>query len=40
LRNLVERFFNKLKNFRAIAHRYDKHHDNFLTSVQLASIRI
>jgi transposase len=39
-RNAVERFFNKLKNFRAIATRYDKRDDNFLASVQLASIRI
>jgi transposase len=39
-RNLVERFFNKLKQFRAIATRYDKRDDNFLASVQLASIRI
>ena len=39
-RNLVERFFNKLKHFRAIATRYDKRDDNFLASIQLASIRI
>jgi transposase len=39
-RNLVERFFNKIKHFRAIATRYDKRDDNFLASVQLASIRI
>ncbi len=39
-RNLVERFFNKLKHFRAIATRYDKRDDNFLASVKLASIRI
>ena len=39
-RNLVERFFNKLKHFRAVATRYDKRADNFLASVQLASIRI
>ena len=39
-RNLVERFFNKLKQFRAIATRYDKRDENFLASVQLASIRI
>ena len=31
-RNLVERFFNKLKQFRAIATRYDKRDDNFLAS--------
>jgi len=39
-RNLVERFFNKLKQYRAVATRYDKRDDNFLASVQLASIRI
>jgi transposase len=39
-RNAVERFFNKLKHFRAIATRYDKRDDNYLASVQLASIRI
>jgi transposase len=39
-RNRVERFFNKLKHFRAIATRYDERADNFLASVQLASIRI
>ena len=31
---------NKIKHFRAIATRYDKRDDNFLASVQLASIRI
>ena len=39
-RNLVERFFNKLKHFRAIATRYDKRADNFLASIKLASFRI
>ena len=39
-RNVVERFFNKLKHFRAIATRYDKRDDNYLASVQLASMRI
>jgi len=39
-RNQVERFFNKLKHFRAVATRYDKRDDNFLASIQLASIRI
>ena len=39
-RNAVERYFNKLKHFRAIATRYDKRDDNFLASIQLASIRI
>jgi putative transposase len=36
-RNLIERFFNKLKNFRAIATRYDKLARNFLAGVHLAS---
>ena len=35
-RNLIERFFNKLKHFRAIATRYDKLARNFLAGVQLA----
>ncbi len=39
-RNQVERFFNKLKHFRSVATRYDKRDDNFLASVQLASLRI
>jgi transposase len=36
-RNLIERFFNKLKHFRAIATRYDKLARNFLAAIQLAS---
>jgi transposase len=39
-RNRVERFFCKIKHFRAVATRYDKRDDNFLASVQLASLRI
>jgi transposase len=39
-RNLVERFFNKLKHFRAIATRYEKRAANYLALVKLASIRI
>ena len=39
-RNLVERFFNKLKHFRAVATRYDKRDDNYIASVKLASARI
>ncbi len=39
-RNLVERYFNKLKHFRAVATRYDKLPENYLASVKLASIRI
>lgn len=40
LRNHAERFFNRLKHFRAVATRYDKTDDNYLASVQLAAIRI
>lgn len=36
-RNLIERFFNKLKHFRAIATRYDKLAGNFLAGIHLAS---
>jgi transposase len=39
-RNLVERFFNKLKHFRGIATRYDKHAENYLALVKLAAVRI
>ena len=39
-RNLVERFFNKLKHFRAVATRYDKRPENYLAGVKLASTRI
>ncbi len=39
-RNLVERFFGKIKHFRAIATRYDKRDDNFLAGIKLAAVRI
>ena len=39
-RNLAERFFNKLKHFRAVATRYEKHAANYLALVKLASTRI
>jgi len=39
-RNAVERFFNKLKHFRAVATRYDKRDGNCLASIKLASLRI
>ena len=39
-RNLIERFFNKLKQFRAIATRYDKLAKIFLAGVQLACAAI
>lgn len=39
-RNLVERFFAKLKGFRAIATRYDKLASTFLAAIQLISVVI
>ena len=39
-RNLVERFFNKLKYYRRIATRYDKLGSSFLAMVKLACIRL
>jgi len=36
----VERFFNKLKQFRGIATQYDKNPDNFLAAIKLVSARI
>jgi transposase len=39
-RNLVERFFNKIKHFRRIATRYDKTARNFLAAIMLASTRL
>lgn len=39
-RNLVERFFSKIKHFRAVATRYDKDPENFLASVKLAAVRV
>ena len=39
-RQLIENFFAKLKQFRAIATRYDKRAINFLAGIYLASIII
>lgn len=39
-RNRVERFFNKLKHFRAIATRYEKHDANYLALIKLTASRI
>ena len=39
-RNLVERFFNRIKQFRGIATRYDKDPANFLAAVKLVATRI
>jgi transposase len=39
-RNLIERFFSKLKHFRRVAIRYDKLAADFLAMVQLASMSL
>jgi len=39
-RNRVERFFNRIKHFRRIATRFEKHAQNYLAMIKLASIRI
>ena len=39
-RHLVECFFNKLKQFRRVATRYDKLSKNYLSFVLLASVMI
>ena len=39
-RNLVERFFGKLKHFRAVATRFEKHDLNYLGLVKLAAARV
>jgi len=36
-RNLVERFFQKIKNFRRIATRYERLARNYLSMLQLAA---
>jgi transposase len=39
-RNLVERFFSKLKHYLTIATRYEKRATNYLALVKLAATRI
>lgn len=39
-RNRIERFFNRIKQCRRIAARYDKLAENFLAFVKLAAIRL
>lgn len=39
-RNLVERFFNKVKHYRRIATRYDKTAENFLATLKLVAVRV
>ena len=39
-RNLIERFFNKLKHFRKVATRYEKSAQNYMAVVLIASSRL
>ncbi len=39
-RNLVERYWSKVKQYRRVATRYEKKAANFLTFVQVASILV
>jgi transposase len=39
LRNMVERYFNKLKNVRKLATRYNKIAGSYLCFIQIVSIR-
>lgn len=39
-RNLVERFFNRIKQFRGIATRYDKRPENYMAALKLIAARI
>ena len=40
MRHLIENFFLKLKQFRAIATRYDKTARNFLAAIHMAAVNI
>ena len=39
-RNLIERFFSRIKQMRGLASRYDRRPDNFLAALKLAAVRI
>ncbi len=39
-RNLVEPFFNKIKHFRAVATRFEKHDANYLAIIKLTAAKI
>jgi transposase len=39
-RNLVERFFNRIKQFRGIVTRYDKRPENYMAALKLVAARI
>jgi transposase len=36
----IERFFNKIKHFRRVATRYEKHASNYLAMLKLAATKI
>lgn len=38
--NFVERFFNRIKQFRGVATRYDKRQENYLAAVKLVAAKI
>ena len=39
-RNRIERFFNRIKHFRRIATRYEKHASNYLAMLKLAAAQV
>src|SRR5947207_4172276 len=39
-RNRIERFFNRIKHFRRLATRYEKHAANFLAMLKLAATHL
>jgi transposase len=39
-RNCIERFFNRIKHFRRLATRYEKHAANFLAMLKLAAVHL
>jgi len=39
-RNRIERFFNRIKHFRRLATRYEKHAANFLAMLKLAAAHL
>lgn len=39
-RNIIERFFGRLKQYRGLATRYDKYAETFMAGIALAAIRI
>lgn len=39
-RNIAERFFNKIRRFRAIATRFEKHAETYLALVKFAAVQI